>query len=102
MAMTNQKRLRVFKEWVEGLDAKTRTAMEEWPPVPDMSWQEAQEIIAKLEDGQRYISPMLSALRKLNPELPEQQCVVCGQPFRARREAKTCSDRCRQRLSRRK
>ena len=101
MTMTNKKRLRLFKEWAERLHLTTVLALEARPLVPNMSWQEAQEIIAKLEESRRYISPILSALRKLNPEIPEHRCVECGEAFLAGPGAKTCSDRCRQRLSRR-
>ncbi len=69
--------------------------------VPKMSWQEAQELIARLEESRRHIAVYIRDLRKFNPELPEHRCVECGEIFRAQPEAKTCSDRCRQRLSRR-
>ncbi len=69
-------------------------------PIPDLSWDEAREDIAKLEETRRYLAMFTRELRRFDPEMPEHECVVCGQHFRAHPEAKTCSARCRQRLSR--
>ncbi len=44
--------------------------------VPKMSWQEAQELIARLEESRRHIAAFIRDLRKFNPELPEHRCAA--------------------------
>ncbi len=104
----------VFREiFVEGIRLKAVTAAELYMlpdlptgdslprrPIPDLSWDEAREDIAKLEETRRYLAMFTRELRRFDPEMPEHECVVCGQHFRAHPEAKTCSARCRQHLSR--